>query len=186
MELLVHNDLKVREMYEAFNRGDIEAIIAEMHPKVDFKVMGAPDIPYAGHYKGTNEVRRFFSEMAKHIEFSEMEPDHFFEKSSDGNDIVVVTGNAKGRVLKTGKTTESLWCMIYEFDDDNSGSNWRSFYIVRNCSNRSRAGLFSCFFHFLLSLLFYFFLFSSRGNRRTVAGRLSSGLINTRQQIANF
>ena len=132
MELLVHNDLKVREMYEAFNRGDIEAIIAEMHPKVDFKVMGAPDIPYAGHYKGTNEVRRFFSEMAKHIEFSEMEPDHFFEKSSDGNDIVVVTGNAKGRVLKTGKTTESLWCMIYEFDDDNRIIRFRDIYDTLN------------------------------------------------------
>ncbi len=132
METLVHNDLKVREMYEAFNRGDIEAIIGEMHPKVDFKVMGAPDIPYAGHYKGINEVRRFFTEMAKHIEYSEMDPDHFFEKSSNGKDLVVVTGNAKGRVLKTGKTTESPWCMIFEFDDVGRITRFRDIFDTLN------------------------------------------------------
>ena len=47
MELLVHNDIKVREMYQAFNRAHIEAIISEMHSKVDFKVNDAAQVNIA-------------------------------------------------------------------------------------------------------------------------------------------
>jgi uncharacterized protein len=118
MEVLVHNDLKVKSFYEAFNNGDIEAIISELHPKVEWISMGSPDLPYTGKFKGKNEVRKLFNELDENLDILEMRPEHYFEESQNGKDLVVVTGFYKAKVLKTGKTTESIWCMIWEFNDE--------------------------------------------------------------------
>ncbi|HLF47086.1 MAG TPA: nuclear transport factor 2 family protein [Chitinophagaceae bacterium] len=128
MEVLVHNDLKVKNIYEAFSNGDIEAIISELHPQVNWSVMGKPDIPYAGNFKGKNEVRKFFNEMNKSIEVLEMKPEHYFEETQNGKDLVVVTGYYKAKILKTGKKTESIWCMIWEFNDDGQVISFKDIY----------------------------------------------------------
>ncbi len=128
MEVLVHNDLKVKNFYEAFSNGDIEAIISELHPQVIWTAMGKPDIPNAGTFKGKNEVRNFFNELTKSVEILEMRPEHYFEETENGKDLVVVTGYYKAKILKTGKKSESIWCMIWEFDQDGLVTRFRDIF----------------------------------------------------------
>lgn len=132
MEVLVHNDLKVRELYESFSRGEIDDIISQLHPQVNWTVMGSPGIPYAGTYKGKNEVKKFFTELEKSIEILEMKPEHYFEETENGKDLVVVTGSYKARVKKTGKQTQSIWCMIWEFNDEGKVVRFRDIYDTLN------------------------------------------------------
>ncbi|UKJ06548.1 nuclear transport factor 2 family protein [Solitalea lacus] len=118
MEVLVHNDLKVRELYEAFNRGDVGTILSEIAPQFTFYFTGAPDIPHGHNYKGREGAQAFFTDLDKYEEVLEFTPKHYFEESENGHNMVVSTGVYRGKVRSTGKTYETNWCHVWEFDED--------------------------------------------------------------------
>ena len=114
METLVRYGQTVNNMYEAFSRGDIPFILSKLHRDIIWESMGQPDIPHAGIYHGPDDVKSFFQKLTESTDFKEMVPEHILE---NGN-LVIATGYAKGTALKTKKLISSIWCMIYEFDND--------------------------------------------------------------------
>lgn len=121
MEVLVHHAEKVRKMYESFNRGDIPAIISNLHHDCIWEAMGLPDISYAGIYHGPDDCRNFFQKLNQAIEFKEMVPEQIFE---DGN-LVITTGHFKGLSRVTGKLFSSIFLMLYEFNEDGQVVHFR-------------------------------------------------------------
>jgi len=68
------NTAIVKRIYEAFGRGDIEAILTNLTDDVEWNVSGRQDgIPYAGTYHGRNGARDFFSLLAESISYDQFE-----------------------------------------------------------------------------------------------------------------
>ena len=56
----------IRDLYEAFGRKDLPAILAMLHPQVEF--YQSPLLPWGGIYRGQEEASRFFMTLAEHVE----------------------------------------------------------------------------------------------------------------------
>ena len=125
MEVQVHHAEEVKQMYNAFNRGDIPFIISTLHKDCIWEVMGQPDVPYAGIYHGPGDVAGFFEQLNKLVEFTEMVPEHILEAS---NNLVVTTGHYKGKIRKTNKPVSSIFTMFTEFDDAGKVIHFRDCY----------------------------------------------------------
>jgi hypothetical protein len=65
----------VQQAYAAFQRGDIDGVIALLAEDIDWLVPGWPaDLPMGGQRKGKAEVKRFFREVAESWNFEGFEP----------------------------------------------------------------------------------------------------------------
>jgi len=89
----------VRGSYEAFARHDLDAVLADMDPDIEW--YQAQGLPHGGLYRGLDEVRRNIFEPLDRdwwVEFS-AEPDEFI----DAGEEVVVLGRYRGVAKGTGK-----------------------------------------------------------------------------------
>lgn len=89
----------VRNGYDAFRRGDIQAIFDALDPSVQF--YQSEEIPWGGRYHGHKEVAVFFRKLTSTIE-SKVDPDQFV----DSGDHVCAVGYTRGRARATGKEFE--------------------------------------------------------------------------------
>ncbi len=89
----------VRDGYEAFRRGDIQAIFGVLDPDVEFSQ--SDEVPWGGRYRGHDQVRVFFERLTSSIE-SRVDPDRFV----DAGDVVVAVGHTRGVARATGKSFE--------------------------------------------------------------------------------
>ena len=121
METLVRYGLQVQKMYEAYQRGDIPAILSYLNKDVIWEVMGQPDVPFAGIYHSPNDVKEFFGKLNDHMEPREFVVEHILENEH----VVIATGymNARGRM--TGKNFSTIWSMMWEFNDDDQVVHFR-------------------------------------------------------------
>ena len=67
----------VQQIYEAFGRGDIPAILAAMDPEVVWGVDSTAPVPWYGLRKGPEGVRSFFAELGRGMVFRSFAPHHF-------------------------------------------------------------------------------------------------------------
>ena len=89
----------VRRSYDAFARGDLDGVLADMHPEIEWHQ--AEGLPHGGRYSGVAEVRRnIFDPLDEEWwdEFSAA-PEEFL----DAGDEVVVIGRYRGVAKDTGK-----------------------------------------------------------------------------------
>jgi len=84
----------LRSSYEAFNRGDIPAVLASYHPDIEWIEPGGGNAP-SGTFKGTDQVQQeVFGKVPENFgETFSVETDEF----RDEGDSVVVTGRFKGK-----------------------------------------------------------------------------------------
>ncbi|MGW5847844.1 nuclear transport factor 2 family protein [Streptomyces sp. NPDC055254] len=90
----------VDAFFGAFGSGDLPGILDLFAEKTDFKVAGAPNVPWAGVRSTKDELAEFFGIFGKVLTAPES-----FEvttKISEGNDAVVIANCVFG-VLETGK-----------------------------------------------------------------------------------
>ena len=108
------NVAKVKEAYEAFKKGNIQAVLATMAEDIDWFTPGPNElIPFVGHYKGRSAVAKFFESLAASEEVLAFEPHDFV---SEG-DSVVACLRYRARVRKTGKEYEDEGVHIFHFRD---------------------------------------------------------------------
>jgi uncharacterized protein len=94
----------VQRMYEAFGRGDVDAILAEVAEDVDWISLtdkGSPSVPWYGSYQGRSEVPRFFQQIGSNVRVTEFSPLSF---TSNDTDVMValewgITVNATGKTV---------------------------------------------------------------------------------------
>jgi ketosteroid isomerase-like protein len=109
----VANVVAVRRAYEAFARGDMDGVVADMHPEIEWHQ--AEGLPHGGHYRGLEEVRRVIFEPLDEEwwdEFSAV-PGEFLE----AGDEVVVLGRYYARAKATGKPLDVPFVHLWTFRD---------------------------------------------------------------------
>jgi ketosteroid isomerase-like protein len=83
----------VRRGYEAFNRGDVDGMLALLDPEIEW--ITPPRNMFTGTYRGTDEVRGLLRDQREVFEEIAMEPYELFEK---GDAVVAfVRQRATGR-----------------------------------------------------------------------------------------
>jgi uncharacterized protein len=107
------NTRVVQQMYVAFARGDIAALLDAVADDVDWQWLGPADLPYAGSRQGRAQVAQFFSDIDQAIEVQQFVPQEFIAQ----NDRVVVLGHERSRVRSTGRTFEQEWAHVYSLRD---------------------------------------------------------------------
>jgi ketosteroid isomerase-like protein len=113
----------VQEVYQAFGRGDIPALLDLLADEVDWKVVGSPRIPYSGLRRNAQEVARFFEEVAQADDIHVFEPREFI----DAGESVVVLGFERSTARVEGTTFESEWVHVFTVRHGKV-TRWRGFY----------------------------------------------------------
>jgi len=89
----------VREIYEAFGRGDVPTILAKLDEKVEWEYGFAPnEVPWLQPRRGSNEAAKFFESLTA-VEFHSFIPKAILE--SEG--VVLALVDLSFTVKKTGK-----------------------------------------------------------------------------------
>jgi ketosteroid isomerase-like protein len=90
----------VKQVYEAFGRGDVDTIVGLVADDVDWaSEAGSPVAPWHGVHKGKGEVPKFFQALAATVEVTDFEPLTF---AANDDDVLTVVRFAM-RVPATGK-----------------------------------------------------------------------------------
>jgi hypothetical protein len=94
----------VREAYDAFVRGDIQAVLNTLADDVEWITPGPPDImPMAGHRRGRKGAAEFFTALNDVEDVELFEPQDFVAQG----DKVVALAKYRGRVKSTGRVVQS-------------------------------------------------------------------------------
>ena len=102
-----------RRSYEAFARDDMDGVVADMHPEIEWHQ--AQGLPHGGVYRGLDEVRReIFDPLdAEWWEEFSADADEFL----DAGDEVVVLGRYRARAKGTGKSLDVPFVHVWTFRD---------------------------------------------------------------------
>ena len=108
------NTAVVQDMYAAFGRGDIAALVNSCTEDVQWiGVYGTgPQVPTSGERRGKAAVTEFFGQVGEHVKFSSMNPQNYI---ATGN-IVVVLGNYAG-TSSIGKPFASDFAMVFHLQN---------------------------------------------------------------------
>ena len=107
------NTNHVQKIFEAFGRGDVEAILGQLADDVRFVSHLDPIVPWAGEFKGKDDVARFFYALGTSVEVTDHPVHHLV---AQGNTVVAM-GDVSFRVRATGKAGSSSWVYIFELAD---------------------------------------------------------------------
>lgn len=99
----------VQRGYEAFGRGDIDALLALFDDDIVWESPGPPELPTAGSRRGKQQVAAFFDAVNSVFDMQQFEPETFL---ADG-DRVVVLGRDTAAVRATGKVVSSPWAHAF-------------------------------------------------------------------------
>jgi len=110
----VSNVELVRRSYEAFARDDLDAVLADMHPEIEWHQ--AQGLPHGGFYRGLDEVRRNIFEPLDEQWWDEFAatPDEFLDAGAE----VVVLGRYRGVAKDTGKPLDVPFVHVWTIDGD--------------------------------------------------------------------
>jgi uncharacterized protein len=100
-----------RRGYEAFARGDLDAVLEFMHPEIE--AHDPPEVPDAAIYRGRDAVRRDWEETAGLFEDFSID----VEKSIDRDDEVVVFLRFRGRGRDSGAELEAPMAHVWTLHD---------------------------------------------------------------------
>ena len=104
----------VQRLYEAFGRGDVEAVLADLADDVDWAAEAAStSVPWYGKYRGKGEVPRFFQDIGTNVEITEFAPLTFTSNETD----VIVAVRWAYTVNATGKTAAMTMQHWWRFAD---------------------------------------------------------------------
>jgi ketosteroid isomerase-like protein len=96
----------LRQVYEALNRGDWDAVFRDMHPEFELITQRGPT---AGTYRGTPAARKQVQELFGPFESFAMEPEEFFESQDLVVSFVKVSSRPKGSSADMEVRNGHLW-----------------------------------------------------------------------------
>lgn len=103
----------VRRSYDSFERGDLDAVLADMDPEIEWHQ--AQGLPHGGFYKGVDQVRRNIFEPLDAEWWDEFTatPDEFL----DAGEQVAVLGRYRGIAKGTGKVLDVPFVHVWTVRD---------------------------------------------------------------------
>jgi ketosteroid isomerase-like protein len=112
-EPATENGRTVAAMYEAFGRGDVPFVLAQLSDKIEWIETEADVIPTHGTYVSPQEVlENVFAAVPQYFERFELRPERWVECADD----VVVTGRVVARTL-TGRNLDAPYAHVFSFED---------------------------------------------------------------------
>jgi ketosteroid isomerase-like protein len=97
----------VRGIIEALNRGDVDGMLARMHPDFEWRPLEAS--PVARVYRGREEVRRYVEDWLSTFETLWLE----LEDPTGVADRVVAVVHGHGRGRASGVELETRFCQVW-------------------------------------------------------------------------
>lgn len=99
----------IQQLYKNFAAGNMPAVFASFDKDIIWFRPGAPDIPFAGKFTGTEGLMKMFSLQAATIKLKSFNPEKFFSN----DDTVVVLGHDEAEVITTGKKYKTNWVQSF-------------------------------------------------------------------------
>jgi ketosteroid isomerase-like protein len=99
----------VRRGYEAFGRGDLDALLSLLDEDVEWTTPGPVELPTSGTRRGLKQVADFFKAVEEVFEIQRFEPKAFVAQG----DRVIVLGEETSRVKATGKVLSAAWAHAF-------------------------------------------------------------------------
>lgn len=99
----------VKRGYEAFGRGDIQALLDLFADDIEWTSPGPPELPTAGTRRGRQQVAEFFQVIDQVFEIQQFEPTAFVAQG----DLVVALGTDTARIKATGKVVTEDWAHAF-------------------------------------------------------------------------
>ena len=103
----------VRRGYEAFGRGDLDALLSLFDENIEWTTPGPSSLPTSGTRRGHGQVAAFFQSLNEVFEIQRFEPQHFVAQG----DRVVVLGTDTSRIRATGATIDGHWAHSFLLRD---------------------------------------------------------------------
>jgi ketosteroid isomerase-like protein len=121
------NAKTVIDLYQAFGRGDITAVLDLLSDDIDWWLYGSPDNgpPFAGHHIGKDAIGRFFQTVGETAEVLQFGPE---ADPIAAGDHVIVQGFERVTARPTGKTFETHWLHLFTFSADGKIVRLREYY----------------------------------------------------------
>lgn len=104
----------VQRSYAAFERDDLDAVLADMHPDIEWHQ--AQGLPHGGLYHGVDEVRRNIFDPLDEEWWSEFTatPEQLLDAGSE----IVVVGRYRGVAKATGKILDVPFVHIWTVENE--------------------------------------------------------------------
>jgi ketosteroid isomerase-like protein len=110
-----HENVEIfRRIADAYNRRDVEAMVEELHPEIEWQPL--PQVLLGGEatlYRGREEVRKGIRELDE--DFAELQTEQ--SEFRDLGEAIVAIGHLKGAGRESGVETESAIAWLVEFRD---------------------------------------------------------------------
>ena len=97
----------VGEIIEALNRGDVDGMLARMHPEFEWRPLEAS--PVARVYRGHDQVRRYVEDWLSIFESLRVE----LEEPTEVADHVVAVARAYSRGRASGVELDTRFCQVW-------------------------------------------------------------------------
>ncbi len=103
----------VKRSYESFARDDLDAVMADMHPEIEWQQ--AQGLPHGGTYRGVKEVRRAIFDPLDAEWWDEFTaiPDEFLDAGGE----IGVLGRYRGVAKGTGKRLDVPFVHVWSVED---------------------------------------------------------------------
>jgi uncharacterized protein len=107
------NQQIIEQMYNNYAKGNMSAVLSGFDNNIIWERPGAPFIPFAGIFKGIDEVSKMFAIQATTISLKKFVP----QKICTNEDTVVVLGHDEADVIPTGKSYAIEWAQVFTLKD---------------------------------------------------------------------
>src|SRR3954468_8403225 len=98
-----------RDLYDAFNKGEVPAVLAAMAPDIEWQE--PESVPYGRHTGPQAVAENVFSLVVQHLDDFSVQPDEWV----DGGETVVVMGTYRGRGSATGLALNTPFIHVWRF-----------------------------------------------------------------------
>lgn len=99
----------VRRGYDAFGRGDMDALLSSFDEQIEWVTPGPQDLATSGRRRGRQQVAEFFAAVNEIFDIQRFEPKEFIAQG----DRVMVLGDETVRVKATGKVLDDDWAHVF-------------------------------------------------------------------------
>jgi len=108
----------VKQAYQLFKAGDIASFLNLLTENVLWVLPEMANVPFAGTWKGRQQVRQFFGRLNELQEVVEFEPEEFIAQGGK----VIVLGRFTMHVRATDKTSRSDWVHVWTVEGDRASA----------------------------------------------------------------
>jgi len=103
----------IQELYDAFSRGDISAVLNSLDPRADLIFEAPTAIPWSGNWHGREGWAKFFEKLAERADEITLQVEPFAAQ----NDKVVTAGRYQATVKLTGRRIDSPLVHLWTIKD---------------------------------------------------------------------